>query len=367
MMEKPVDIASHFNINGEIVSVTPLTGGLINTTYMVRTSPGEEDYILQRKNKNIFTDIPAMMDNIVKVTGHIKAKVIEAGGDPLRETMTIVMTVNGLPYYTDDAGEYWTMTVFIPDTVTHDVARTPQLAFKGGEGIGRFQRQLADFTGKLGDVLPGFHDLGYRLEQWGKAVINDKAGRVKELSREISWIESRKDKMLGFWQLVETGALPKRVTHNDTKLSNILFDNADNVLCVIDLDTVMSNTVLADYGDAIRSFANTAAEDEPDMEKVSLDKTLFEAYTRGYLKETADMLNDTEQEWLAFGPLYITFEQTLRFLMDYIDGDIYYKTGYPSHNLVRARSQNKLLESMEENYGYMEKTVEEILRTLRNK
>ena len=190
----------------------------------------------------------------------------------------------------------------------------------------------------------------------------DAAGRVKELAEEISWIESRKEEMLAFWSLVEDGTLPTRVTHNDTKISNILFDERGNVLCVIDLDTCMSSTSLNDFGDAIRSYTNTGAEDDRDLGKVSMSMEMFKAYTEGYLSQRKGTLCAKEAEYLAFSAKYITFEQVLRFLMDYIDGDVYYKTAYPEHNLVRTRAQYRLLQSMEEQYGEMQKTVMELMK-----
>ena len=185
----------------------------------------------------------------------------------------------------------------------------------------------------------------------------DAADRVKDLTEEIGWIESRREEMLAFWSLVETGVIPTRVTHNDTKISNILFDKDGEVLCVIDLDTCMSSTSLNDFGDAIRSYANTSTEDDRDLSRVSLSMEMFKAYTEGYLSYRKDTLTPAELEYLAFSARYITYEQVLRFLMDYIDGDVYYKTNAPDHNLVRTHAQYKLLCSMEEQYREMVEVV----------
>lgn len=341
------NIANSFQLEGNIKTIEPLGGGFINSTYLVKTEGDSPDYILQRKNRNIFKDIPGMMDNIVRVSSHIADKVTAEGGNPQREAMTIVNATDGNPYFVDDEGEYWTVSVFIPDTITYEKADTPQLAFKGGEGIGKFQMQLADFEQSLNPTIPGFHDLRFRFSQWDEALRNNKAGRLNKVAAEIDWIEQRRSEMLDFWKLVENGTLPKRVTHNDTKLSNILFDKEGNVLCVIDLDTVMSNTVLADYGDAIRSFANTGLEDDPNLANVGVNPEIYRAYTDGFLSLTGNVLTEAELEYLSFGPRYITFEQVLRFLMDYIDGDTYYRIEYPEHNLVRTHAQQKLLESLE--------------------
>lgn len=352
------NIASNFTIEGKIDEIKPLSGGLINASYLVTTDKGAR-YVLQKKNGNIFKNVPAMMENIINVTEHIRKKVKKDDGDTEREVMTVIFTPQGKAYHQDENGEYWTMSLFIPETLTIETADTPELAFKGGEGIGKFQRQLADFTKPLNPTIPGFHDLRFRFQQWDEALHNDKAKRAAKVSEEIKWVEKRRDEMLKFWELVETGKLPKRVTHNDTKISNILFDKEGNVLCVIDLDTVMSNTVLADYGDAIRSFTNPVPEDYADAEKAKMNLDIFNAYTAGFLSQTADSLTPTELEYLAFGPRYITFEQVLRFLMDYIDGDTYYHTEYPEHNLVRTHVQQKLLESMEENYDKMKQSVKD--------
>ena len=354
-----LNIASHFVLEGEVAEIKPLGAGFINDTFTVHTSGDAPDYILQRKNRQIFPDVPAMMDNIVAVTDHIRKKVAESGGDTLREVLTVVFTHEGKPYHVHE-GEYWTVCLYIDGSVTYDRADTPALARKGGEGIGKFHSQLADFTAPLAETIKGFHNIRFRFGQWDASVARDAAGRCKDLQEEIGWIESRRKDMLDFWSLVENGTIPMRVTHNDTKISNILFDEKGEVLCVIDLDTVMSSTSLNDFGDAIRTFANTGAEDDRNLENVSLDMAMFRAYTEGYLSQRKATMSQSELDWLAFGARYIVFEQVLRFLMDYIDGDTYYKTAFPEHNLVRTRAQYALLCSIEEHYGEMCSTVAEL-------
>lgn len=366
------DIASKFRVEGEVVQVDPLGPGFINDTYVVRTDKGVR-YILQKKNHNIFPDIPGMMNNIMMLTEHMKPKVLAAGGDPSKEVLTVVrrdedtmderdreMPYSDL-YHMDRDGNFWTVCVFIEGSVTYDHADTTELAYKGGKGIGRFQTLLSDFDKPLSETIKGFHNTRWRFTQWDEALRKDAAGRVKELAEEISWVESRREKMLGFWKLVENGSIPLHVTHNDTKISNILFDENREPLCVIDLDTCMNNTSLNDFGDAIRSYANTGFEDDNDLSRVSMSIDMFKAYAEGYLSERKDTLCDTELEWLAFSALYMTFEQMLRFLMDYIDGDIYYKTGYPGHNLVRTRAQYRLLCSMEEQYEEMKQIIRDLI------
>lgn len=363
MKQDLTEIAKQFLPEENIDSIEALNGGLINLTYIVRTKGNRPDLVIQKKNSDIFKNIPEMVNNIVKVTDYIKSKIEEAGEDPANKVLRLVKSGSGDYFFKDTDGDYWVASEFIPDTVTYEKASDENLAQKGGEGLGQFLRQLADFKDTLYPTIEGFHDMSFRFKQWDESLANDKAGRKTELEKEINWIESRRPKIEEFWRLVESGKLPKRVTHNDTKLSNFLFDKNGNVECVIDLDTVMSNTALADYGDAIRSFANSAKEDEPDLDKVELDMKMFEAYTKGYLNEAARILTESEKENLPFGPIYITYEQTLRFLMDYIDGDTYYKTEYPSHNLVRTHSQMKLLESMENNFEEMKRISKKLIET----
>ena len=360
------EIASQFALEGAITAIDSLGEGFINDTFIVRTAGDAPDYILQRKNKSIFPDVPAMMENIRKVTDHIRRRVAAAGGDPRREAMTVVATRDGKLYHVDAQGEYWAVSVFISDTIAYNKADSPELARKGGEGIGKFQAQLADFTEPLAETIKGFHNIRHRFVQWDEALRRDAAGRVKDLAEEIGWIESRRDEMLSFWSKVEDGTIPTRVTHNDTKINNILFDKQGEVLCAIDLDTVMNSTSLNDFGDAIRSYANTGDEDDRDLSRVGMSLEMFRAYTEGYLSQRAGQLNQAEIDHLAFSARYITFEQVLRFLMDYIDGDTYYKTKYPEHNLVRARTQIKLVQEMEQKADEIRAIVDDVMeRTAR--
>lgn len=344
--------------------ITPLGPGFINDTFIVKVD-GEPKYILQRKNHHVFPDVPGMMYNIDRITCHIRNKIAQRGGDTSREVLTLVrrreesmtaaereMTAGDL-CFCDGLGNWWTMSVFILRSKTYERADTAELAFKGGKGIGAFQSMLADFEIPLNETIRGFHNIRWRFRQWDEAVAADRAGRVSSLQEEIGWIESRREQMMDFWKMLEDGRLPLRVTHNDTKISNILFDENDEVLCVIDLDTCMSSTSLNDFGDAIRSYTNTGAEDDKDLDRVSMSLEMFRAYTEGYLSERKDSMCSMELDSLAFAARYITFEQVLRFLMDYIDGDKYYKTAYPEHNLVRTRAQYRLLQSMEEQYEQM--------------
>ena len=342
-------IAKQFALEGEIASIEALGEGFINDTYIIKSAGDAPDYILQRKNHVVFPDVPGMMDNIKSVTEHIKRKV----ADPMRETLTIVPAKDGKLYHKEN-DNFWAACLYIPNTLTYSRAESTELAYQGGVGIGKFHSLLADFKLPLNETIKGFHNMRWRFEQWDATIAADSVGRVKELTKEIGWIEERREQMLDLWSKVESGEIPTRVTHNDTKISNILFDKSSGgVLCAIDLDTVMSSTLLNDFGDAIRSYTNTGAEDDKDLERVEMSIDMFRAYAEGYLSEQRDTLTDSEKQWLAFSGLYITFEQVLRFLMDYIDGDKYYKIAYPDHNLVRTHAQYKLLRSMERQYDDM--------------
>ena len=356
MNEKLLNIAQQFAIEGDILSIEPLGEGFINDTYVVKTAGSAPDYILQRKNHNVFPDVPGMMDNILAVTEHIKRKV----ADPMRETLTVIRSKDG-KLYVESEGNFWAVCIFIPDTVTYDRADSPELAYQGGLGIGRFQALLSDFDKPLNETIKGFHNIRWRFEQWDAMLKADPMGRVKELATEIEWIESRREQMMNFWALVEDGTIPTHVTHNDTKISNILFDKpTGKVLCAIDLDTVMSSTSLNDFGDAIRSYANTGAEDDKNLDNVEMSLEMFRAYAEGYLSEQRATMSASELEWLAFSAIYITFEQVLRFLMDYMDGEKYWKTAYTGHTLTRTHAQYKLLQSMERQYAQMQAIIKQL-------
>lgn len=360
-----VDIATQFQLEGEIENVKPLGDGFINDTFTITTKGDSPNYILQRKNNKIFTDIPAMMNNIKMVTEHLKKKIVAAGGDPLRESLTVIPAKDGNLYFQDPKGDYWAVCIVIPNIVDYATADTPHLAECAGRGIGKFQKMLSDFTEPLADILPGFHNMRFRVNQWDTILAKDPVGRKAALAEEINFVEERKAEMLKFWELVETKQIPTRVTHNDTKINNILFDKNECVVCVIDLDTVLSSTCLNDFGDAIRYMANTGLEDDQDLNNVNFSLDMFRAYAKGYISEAGSFLTDLEVEYLAFSAKFITYEQIIRFLMDYIDGDNYYKIKYPEHNLVRTRAQIKLLTSMESHYDEMKQVVKEEVARVR--
>jgi len=367
MNKNLITIASKFQVEGHVESIRPLGEGFINDTFFVKTiGENDPDYLLQRKNKNIFKDVPGMMGNIQKVTTHLKTKITALGGDTSREAMTLIFTEKNELFFIDEEGNYWTMCLFIKDNLTYESADSPELALAGGKGIGKFQAMLSDMKEPLVDILPGFHNIRFRFEQWDEVLQLDPVGRKANLAEEIAWIENRREEMLKFWELVENGTIPTRVTHNDTKINNILFDKDGDVLCVIDLDTVLNSTVLNDFGDAMRSYTNTGLEDDENLENVGMDFDIFKGFTQGYLQEATSFLTESELEYLAFSAKYITYEQVLRFLMDYIDGDKYYKTKSTEHNLVRTHAQYKLLVSMEEKFSEMKTFVEDCNKQLNN-
>ena len=354
--EKIEHIISAFLPGENIQEVHPLGEGFINDTYIVKSCGGVR-YVLQKKNSYIFRDVPRMMDNIMKVTSFIKKNALLKGLDPKRSTLTVVETIDGHPYFFFD-DEYWVLTEFIEQSVVYQKADSDRLSFMGGCGVGSFLSSMSTFEEELYETIPGFHNMRFRFEQFSSSIDANPVDRVKEVRNQIDTILSYKDEAMSLWEKFEQGIIPHRVSHNDTKLSNILFDSKDNVLCMIDLDTVMSSMALNDFGDSIRSYANLSAEDERDLKKVEFSLSRFEAFTKGYLLQTRDVLSCQEKANLAFSALYITLEQALRFLMDYIDGDKYYKISYPEHNLVRTNAQLALLSNMKLRYQDMALIVE---------
>jgi len=348
----PQQIASQFALGMPFDDVKPLGEGFINDTFIVYNQ-GRKEFILQRKNHYVFPDVPAMMENIRKVTDHIRAKE-----NSERSTISVVPAKDGKLYFQDSEGNFWAVCKFIKGSKCYDRASSPELAHQGGLGLGQFHLQVCDFKENLVEIIKGFHNIRWRFTQWDEAVRNDAAGRVKDLGEEISWIESRRAEMMEFWEKVETGIIPTRVIHGDTKISNFLFDEMDgHLLCAIDLDTMMSSTLLCDVGDALRAYTNTGAEDEKDLSKVSMSFEYFKAYMSGYLQKMKAYLTDTELQHMGFSGIYLTYEQVLRFLMDYIDGDKYYRIHYPEHNLVRTHAQYALLQSMEEQLEKMDEYI----------
>lgn len=349
-------IISAFDISGKVVAVHAFGNGHINDTFRVVTE-GEDtpDYILQRINHHIFQNVEMLMDNIIAVTQHIRMKLEQRGEKDLdRRVLRFIPTHTG-KYYHFDGESYWRMMLCIADSESFDVVNAKYSRF-AGLAFGDFQDMLSDIPVQLGETIPNFHNMEFRLEEFREAVRNDRAGRVEGVDDLIEAIEQRAEAMCKGERLYRSGLLPKRICHCDTKVNNILFDKEGKVLCVIDLDTVMPNFIFSDFGDFLRTAANTAAEDEPDLSKIGFNMEIFEAFTEGYL-ESAKFLTDIEIEYLPYAAALFPYMQTVRFLGDYINGDTYYKIAYPEHNLVRSRAQMKLLESVEAHMPRMEEFI----------
>ena len=339
-------IVAQFNIEGNVTEVKPLGNGLINTTYKVVTEGAAPDYVLQHVNNAIFPDVEMLMGNIVAVTGHIRAKYEAAGVDDIaRKVLSFVQAKDG-KYFYFDGEKYWRVMVFIPDTISQS-AVTPESSYIVGETFGNFQAMLADIPVQLGETIKDFHNMEFRLWQLREAVKENKVGRLAEVQWLVDELEKRAEVMCKGEQLHREGKLAKRICHCDTKVDNILFDQDGKVLCVIDLDTVMPNFIFSDFGDFLRSAANTGKEDDKDLDNVNFNMDIFKAFTEGYLKSARCFLTPLEIENLPYAAALFPYMQTVRFLADYINGDTYYKTQYAEHNLVRSKAQFRLLQSVE--------------------
>jgi thiamine kinase-like enzyme len=353
-----------FSAEGTFSDAGHVGSGHIHETFLVETSEkNKDDYILQRLNNNVFRNIPQLQENIERVTKHLYNKLLSvAGADIKRECLTLIMAKDGKSWITDEEGNFWRMYVFISDHRTYDIVDTPDKAFEGGRAIGRFQAMLTDLPGEpLHETIPSFHDVEKRIDSFMQILKKDPVGRVNVTTGETDFILKRADDMSVIQKLGKEGKIPVRITHNDTKFNNILFDKNGKSLCIIDLDTVMPGYFHSDFGDAIRTGANVAAEDEADLSKIKMDIDLFGAYASGYLSETNNTLNAIEKEYLAFAPLLMTYEQALRFLTDYVDGDKYYRIHHIEHNIQRTRAQIRLLESMEEQYTEMQNIIRKLV------
>ena len=354
--DKLKEVVFQFVNKNDATEVKPLGAGHINDSYKVKS--GDKEYVLQRVNHNIFKDVPELQNNINRVTTHIREKLEERKiSDIDRKVLTLIPTHGGELYYKDEDGNYWRLMDFIKDSKSYDTIN-PELAYRAGLAFGNFQKMLADLPGKpLFETIPNFHNMEFRLEEFRDAVKNDKAGRLSKVSSLVKEIESRAEEMTKPERMNREGILPKRTNHCDTKVNNILFDSDDQVLCVVDLDTVMPGYVLSDFGDFMRTGANTGEEDDTNLDNVSIDLDIFAGYTKGYLENAASFLSQVEIENLAFGAKLLTYMQTVRFLTDYLNGDTYYKTKHKEHNLERTLAQFKLLTSMEENFAKMQQIV----------
>jgi len=357
-----VNIVKHFEFGGDFLRAYPYGSGHINDTYAAcfRKADGAVcRYVLQRVNHNVFKNPEQLMQNIERVTTHLRKKIAAAGGDPRRETLTFVPTVGGNSLYKTPGGDYWRAHVFIEGAQTYEMATSLTHVYSASRAFGRFQRLLSDFPAdRLYETIPDFHHTPKRFEAFVAAVEADVANRAWSVKDEIAFVEQRAADSSVLTDLIEQGRLPERVTHNDTKFNNVMIDDETaEAVCVIDLDTVMPGLSLYDFGDSVRSGANTAAEDERDLSKVHFDIEIFEQFVRGYLDAARDFLIPLEIDYLAFSARLMTFECGMRFLTDHLNGDVYFKVHRANHNLDRCRTHFKLVRDMEEQRDRMEAIV----------
>lgn len=350
-----------YQFAGKLVDVRPYGSGHINDTYLVtlKEDGNEKKVILQRMNKNIFTKPVELMENVLGVTSYLRERIIENGGNPDRETLNVIPTSEGKPYFVDSEGEYWRAYKFITGATSYDAVETPEDFYQSAVSFGNFQRLLAEYPAEtLHETIEGFHDTKARFAVFKKAVEEDACGRAASVQKEIDFVLAHEDVANVFGDMLAKGELPLRVTHNDTKLNNIMIDDETRKgICVIDLDTVMPGLAMNDFGDSIRFGASTAAEDEQDLSKVSCDMGLFEIYTKGYIEGCGGRLTEKEIEMLPMGAKVMTFECGMRFLTDYLEGDHYFKIHREGHNLDRCRTQFKLVEDMEAKWDTMQEIV----------
>ena len=367
------EVCNAFRIPGRLIDYHLITDGNINTTYKVICESGSGDstvripYIAQRVNQYVFKDPVQMMHNIDLVTGHIMQKQASLGKNDRRYRLHFHHTADRKNYYITDNGEFWRLTNFIDDSIGFNSTRDPKVLKMVGKAFGQFQAQLTDFdASQLTETIPDFHNTRKRLDTLFAHVEEDPCGRCAEMAEEIEFFYAQKDRCSELSRSYELGFLPKRVTHNDTKSNNVLLDkDTQEPLVVIDLDTVMPGLAAYDFGDAVRFAASNAAENEPDLSKVSLNLELYRAFSEGYIQATANFLTKEEMETMASGALTITVELASRFMDDYITGDKYFKISYPDENKVRTRNQIALAKDMIRHFEEMDRIVEETVQKVK--
>ena len=356
------EIISKFDLQGELVSCERYGEGHINETYLavVDNNGVKTQYILQKINNKIFKNVEGLMKNISSVTEFARQRIIAKGGNPDRESLSLVYTKDGKSfYYCADCDGYFRVYKFITDAITYQVVEKPEHFYQSAVAFGEFANLLAEFDASgLFEVIPDFHNTEKRFRDFENALKEDKMDRAKSIQKEIDFVLSRKDYCGRIVSLLRSGEMPTKVTHNDTKLNNVMLDdNTGAPVAVIDLDTIMPGSICYDFGDSIRFGCNPVAEDEKDLSKVNFDIELFEAYTKGYLSAVGKSATQIEKDNLAFGAILMTYECGMRFLADYLEGDVYFRTHREGQNLDRARTQFKLIEDMERLLPEMEKIV----------
>lgn len=356
------DIVLQFDLTGQVDSIKPLGNGLINDTYKVTTTDGPS-YVLQRINHHIFKDVDLLQKNIVSVTSHIRGKLEAAGAaDVDRKVLTFIPLRNSDLTYYFDGESYWRVSLFIEDAFTYETVN-PEYSYYAGRSFGHFEAMLADVPDTLGETIPDFHNMELRARQLDEAVAADAVGRMAEAEVQeiLKEVLVYREEMCKAERMHREGVLPKRLCHCDTKVNNMMFDASGEVLCVIDLDTVMPSFVFSDFGDFLRTAANKVAEDDPRIEMVEFDMEIFKAFAKGYVESASVFLTPVELDNLPYAAALFPYMQAVRFFADYINGDTYYKIKYPEHNLVRTRNQMALFRSV---MSYLPQ-MQEYISTLR--
>lgn len=358
------ELIGAFEFSGKLKTNSQILDGHINNTFALEfeNEYGKTaKYLIQEINTYVFKDPDALMNNIVSVTNYLHDVIVRNGGDPDREALRVYFTKDNMPYYRSKDGKCWRCYNFISNAHSCQTVDCAETFAKAAKAFGNFQRLLADYPGEtLAETIPNFHNTASRFADFKKAVADNLSGRANQAEKEIEFVLAREHDCPVLVDLLKAGELPLRVTHNDTKLNNVMFDDDTNEgICVVDLDTVMPGLSLYDFGDSIRFGANTAAEDEKDLSLVNLSLEYFRAYTLGYLSTAGESLTAKEIELLPFSSKLMTLECGMRFLGDFINGDVYFKTDYAEHNLVRCRTQFKLVAEMEKHMAEMENIVAE--------
>ncbi len=364
------ELLGAFQFTGELEATDQLHDGHINNTFVFgfRQENGKlNKYLVQELNTFVFKQPEALMENVMGVTAYMRNYIEKIGGDTERECLYVIPAKDGKPYYIDGEGRFWRCYNFISGAHSCQSVESTQVFCNAAKAFGNFQRILADYPiDSLTETIPNFHNTVSRFADFKKAVADNLSGRAEQVKSEIDFVLAREKDCAVLVDMLNAGELPLRVTHNDTKLNNVMFDNETNEgICVVDLDTVMPGLSLYDFGDSIRFGANTAAEDEKDLSKVSLSLENFKAYTMGYLSTAGESLTGNEIEQLAFSSKLMTLECGMRFLGDYLNGDVYFKIAYPEHNLVRCRTQFELVADIERKLDEMNKIVAECCKELK--
>jgi hypothetical protein len=354
-------IFSQFHPRLKLISIEPFGTGHIHDTYKL-IAQNQESFILQKINKKVFPNIPALQHNIEKVIEHMCRKNMDS-----THKLTILKSTTGKSYFADANGDYWRLFNFIPESKSFNRVLNADHAYEAGKAFGEFQKMFKDFPYKsLHETLPNFHHIDHRLQLFEISALKNPMNRAEEVKNEIDFVRLKARRMRRILLKGQADLIPIRVTHNDTKINNVLFDLNDKAICVIDLDTVMPGYIHYDFGDAIRTGAAAAVEDETDLNKMFIDLKLFEAYSRGFLEQTIGFMNRDEIDELFFAPQLLTFIIALRFLTDYLNGDVYFKVDTEKHNLQRWYAQKQLLASMEENEIEMQQILKRIENKLKN-